>query len=372
MKKPLRYVAPITSPPPRNINNALVDESESLWEQGRFVESFHTLLDALNPEIRSKYGNAEGTEFHVPHGSVVIDIVLDEQGAHFTSEFLNIPAEAEHRVPMMRQLAAINVQELILPKFEKKGNRLRVVYHCLLSQLHPYKVHAVIANMCNVGDEYDDLFCTKFGATRCYTPKVTHYDSSVISRVRRDLNDIVSQTLNEVEESNRKRLYGRSYIAMQTLLYQLDYFLCPQGQLVNDLDDAIDRMEEQGATILNIVSKAATFVKQLAQKSEEELARDLYEVEKFIPTKRMSNIKSVQQFIVPYYKEAAEALEVRNFEGCVLRLLYVFYKLFYTFDVQPEVAKLLVAALENAQNLDMEQAALTLFTASDKIIDGEV
>ena len=45
-------------------------------------------------------------------------------------------------------------------------------------------MYFVLQNICHIGDKYDDEFCTKFGATRCYEPQVTFYQTSVDEIVR--------------------------------------------------------------------------------------------------------------------------------------------------------------------------------------------
>ena len=65
---------------------------------------------------------------------------------------------------MLRQVADLTLNRLLLPRFRKEGDRLRMEYVCPLAQSHPHKIYFVLRNICHVGDRYDDEFCTKFGA----------------------------------------------------------------------------------------------------------------------------------------------------------------------------------------------------------------
>ncbi|MGG6549000.1 UNVERIFIED_CONTAM: hypothetical protein NY100_26665, partial [Prevotella sp. 15_C9] len=84
---------------------------------------------------------------------------------------------------MLRQIADLNLNKLLLPRFVKDNDKLRMEYTCSLSQSHPHKMYFVLQNICHIGDKYDDEFCTKFGATRCYEPQVTSYPQEEIDRI---------------------------------------------------------------------------------------------------------------------------------------------------------------------------------------------
>ncbi|MFR7808522.1 MAG: hypothetical protein ACLU4N_04160 [Butyricimonas faecihominis] len=49
------------------------DTSVEAFDNGEYLQSFYALLDYVNDEVREKYGNAKGTEFNIPHGSIVVN-----------------------------------------------------------------------------------------------------------------------------------------------------------------------------------------------------------------------------------------------------------------------------------------------------------
>lgn len=103
MKRTLPFIAPVKDSTQSAMQRDLYDKSIDLYGEEQYVEAFHTLLDHLNPEFRTKYGNAEGTEFHLPHGSIVVNVRLDDRMMHIDADFLNLPAKG--RVAMLRQVA---------------------------------------------------------------------------------------------------------------------------------------------------------------------------------------------------------------------------------------------------------------------------
>lgn len=157
------------------------EKSVDLYGQGAYLEAFHSLLDYLNAGFRSKYGNAEGTEFHIPHGSILVHIRIADNMVSVVADFLRLPEKG--RVAMLRQVADLNLNKLLLPRFVKEGEQLKMEYSCPLSQSHPHKMFYVLQNICHVGDKYDDEFCTRFGATRCYEPQVMPYPPEEVERI---------------------------------------------------------------------------------------------------------------------------------------------------------------------------------------------
>lgn len=53
------------------------DTSVEAFDNGEYLQSFYALLDYVNDEFREKYGNAKGTEFNIPHGSIVVNIKIE-------------------------------------------------------------------------------------------------------------------------------------------------------------------------------------------------------------------------------------------------------------------------------------------------------
>ena len=171
MKQTPRFVEPILDSTRSSLNPEYLDRSVEQYAAGNHKEAFHLLLDYLNDTIRPRFGNADGTEFRIPHGSILVCIRIDDGKLSIRADFLTLPAK--QRTAMLRQVADLTLNRLMLSRFRKEGDKLRMEYECPLSQSHPHKLFFILRNICHVGDRYDDEFCTKFGAERCYEPRVT-------------------------------------------------------------------------------------------------------------------------------------------------------------------------------------------------------
>ncbi|MBD8981661.1 MAG: hypothetical protein EGR83_06360 [Bacteroides cellulosilyticus] len=369
MKQTLIYVPPVVDSTQSSIHIEDFEKSVDLYNQGEYLQAFHCLLSYLNPDFRAKYGNPEGTEFHIPHGSILVHIYVKENAFRINADFLTLPEKG--RVAMLRQVADLNINRLMLPRFVKDGDSLRMEYSCPLSQSHPHKMYFVLQNICHIGDKYDDEFCTKFGATRCYEPKVTPYPQEEVDRIYEGLQKLGRETLEVIKEYDADRKYGYSWNVLDTTFYQISYFARPQGQLLNDLDKAVDDMDAELPTA-EVVAKGKAFLEKLLALSKEELAADLYFVDTLVSTKRRSSLKNVQENFISVYKEATEAIQTENYERSAVRLLYIFYEAYFYNDMQDDINVIISRALSKASGRSMEDASEVLYNAMDKIMEGDL
>ena len=77
MKQTLSFHSPIIASTQSKVAVEAFEKSTDAFEKGERLQSFYLLLDYIDPELRSKFGNAEGTEFAVPHGSIMVYLRLE-------------------------------------------------------------------------------------------------------------------------------------------------------------------------------------------------------------------------------------------------------------------------------------------------------
>ena len=353
MKTTHPFVAPVLGSTQSKVNMEAYEQAIDQYNEGNYLGAFYQLLDHLNPEFRTKYGNADGTEFHIPHGSILVNIRIADDRLHISADFLVLPEKG--RVAMLRQVADLNINRLMLARFRKEGDKLMMEYACPLSQSHPHKLYFILRNICHVGDRYDDEFCTKFGAQRIYEA----------------VRQTCRETLDAVKEYETERKYGYSWNVIDIALYKIAYFAHPQGQLLNDLDKAVDDMDKE-LPVAELVAKGKAFLERLLAMPREEMARDLYLVDTLVSTKRRSSLNNVQENFKEVYQEATEAIESENFERSTVRILYKFYEMYYYNDVQDDLNAVVAGALGKSAGKTMEEASEILYEALEKIMEDDL
>lgn len=369
MKYVLNFFPPVKKSTQSSVQTDAYDLSVDLFNQNNYKEAFHSLLDYLNPDFRKKYGNDSGTEFHIPHGSILVHILITESGFKISADFLTLPEKG--RIAMLRQVAELNTNNLLLPRFVKEGDSLKMEYCCSLAMSHPYKMYFVLQNICHIGDKYDDEFCTKFGALRCNEPQVTPYPQEEVDRIYESVQTICRETLDVVKESEAQRRYGYSWNLIDTALYQISYFASPQGQLSNDLDKAVNDMDAE-LPITELLTKGKAFLEKLIARPKEALAADLYFSDTLVSTKRRSSLKNVQENFASVYAEATEAMQTGNCERSAVRLLNTFYEAYFYNDMQDDINVIIANALQKAGGKSVEEASEILYKAMDKIMEDDL
>ena len=369
MKQTPIFVTPVLDSTQSKVNTELLEQSVERYGEGKHLEAFHLLLDHLNPGFRAKYGNADGTEFRIPHGSILVNIRIADGRMLISADFLEIPEKG--RVAMLRQVADLNINRLMLPRFRKEGNLLKMEYECTMAQSHPYKLYFVLRNICHVGDRYDDEFCSKFGARRSYEPRITPYPAEETDRICEAVRQICRETIDAVTEYGSERRYGYAWNVLDTALYKIAYVAHPQGQLMNELEKAVDDMDKE-LPVAELVAKGKAYLEKLLAAPREELARDLYFVDTLISTKRRSSLNNVQENMKDVYREATEAIQAENYERSAVRILYKFYEMYFYNDVQDDLNALVSRALERSAGKPMEEASEILYEALDNIMEGEL
>lgn len=369
MKTTHSFVTPVLDSTQSKVNMEAYEQAIDCYNEGKHLEAFHLLLDHLNPEFRTKYGNAGGTEFHIPHGSILVNIHVADEKLHISADFLKLPEKG--RVAMLRQVADLNINRLMLPRFRKQGDKLMMEYACPLSQSHPHKLYFILRNICHIGDRYDDEFCVKFGAERSYEPQITPYPEEEATRLHEAVRQTCRETLDAVKEYEAERKYGYSWNVIDTAFYKISYFAHPQGQLMNDLEKAIDDMDKE-LPVAELVAKGKAFLEKLLAMPYAELARDLYFVDTLVSTKRRSSLNNVQENLKDVYREASEAVEAENYERSTVRILYKFYEMYFYNDVQDDLNAVVANALRKSAGKSMEEASEILFDALEKVMDDDL
>ena len=174
-----------------------------------------------------------------------------------------------------------------------------------------------------------------------------------------------------MKEYEAERKYGYSWNVIDIALYKISYFAQPQGQLMNDLDKAVDDMDKE-LPVAELVTKGKAFLEKLEAMSREELARDLYFVDTLVSTKRRSSLNNVQENFKDVYKEATEAIEAENYERSAVRILYKFYEMYFYNDVQDDLNAVIANALRKSAGKSMEEASEILFEALEKVMDDDL
>jgi hypothetical protein len=326
-------------------------------------------MDYVNPELRAKYGDSSGTVFKVPHGSVIVNVTIDNETFSVFAPFLEVNQEAI--VPLLRQVSSLNFSALDLAQIFLRENRLDFEYTCKLSETNPYKIYYILREICDIGDRYDDEFVTTFGAKRLYEPIITPFPADKAEKAYQTIQAIMKQALDYTAHFESKRNYSQAWDMISGALRQIEYYTQPQGQLKNDLEKAI-RDANAEAPLPGLVSDMKSFMQEWQVMDKAKFIEDLYEVEIFIPTKRRSSLQNIQENWEKLYERTEKGIRDGYQSTVAIDILFNFYNVYYHNNLQDDVNSVLVDAMEKSSGKLWEEAASILFKALRKVMEGDL
>lgn len=369
MKQTLAYIAPVSTIAECEISVDTLDAAKDLHEAGKYYESVRGFLDGLNykRDLRSKYGNVLDTKFCIPHGSVQINIEIENDEFRIYTDFLRLPQDSARRVAMLRAIGELNSRRLMLARVVKMGDNLRIEYHCPIEQTHTHKLYGLVNNICYVADRYDDELCDKFGAERITKPQTTPYADADVDRIYESLQQTGRYAIDTAMELTKERNHTGAWLMMSTIFFQFMYFARPKGMLIVDADKALSDLDDKLPTSEQVV-RAIRQLEELMGRSKDELSRGLYDAHILMHQKNRASLQEIQEILEKGYEEATQSIQSGNYERVVLRLLHIIYRAYAHNVMPPQIDRLLVAALQDASAKPIEMGANILYKAVGKIM----
>lgn len=369
MKQALVFVPPVVASTERRLDLDAFYEAKQMHEDGRYVEAIQRFLDFLDPNLRANYGYADGTKYSIPHGSIIVDIELGKGQFRISSNFLRFPTE--HRTPMLRQAVELNSRRLMLARFVKVDDTLRLEYQCPIEQTNPYKLYDLVCNICAVGDLYNEEFVTKFGAERIYIPQIVPYADKEVSRLYDALQKVGRAALEQSRTFVMDRNYNSAWLCISTAWLQFDYFAQPKGELMAKVEEAYNLIHGK-LPVSERIQRVSTMLEELLSRSKEDLAPALFYTKTLTSNKRRSSLQNIQENLRDVWNESSDAMQARNYYKVVLHVAYSFYLTYHINDMQRDIDVIMARALSQASERPVEEAAPILHAALERIVRGEI
>lgn len=351
-----------------NMDNSYWPVATDAWKQGRYLDSFFAVLDYINPSLRKTFGNAAQNTFSVPHGSVIVNVSIQEDALEVNSPFVSTTGAL--RIPLLRKVAELNFYPLGLSQIYLSGDNLNFHYRSTLDTCEPFKIYYVLKEICKTADQYDDDFREKFKTRNLVQPKVTPCTPKEAENARAILQDIINDTLTFANYFDSQRWYNQTFDMLNIGLKRIDYAIQPQGFLKNEIDRVLGEMGNQNANVMDRNKYARTLLGQLQQLTQEQLSNSLYKAEVFVPEKWNLNLESTQRNLEAFSNKARKYLNEQNYIMAVMECLYAYYNLFYSNYVEKRISDEINAALENASGKDWSVAAPALVMGMQNVMSG--
>jgi hypothetical protein len=355
-------------PSKNKIQTDIWDNVVDLFEEKKYKESLLRLFDYVDQEIAIKRANVDNSEFKIPHGSVVVNIKIEGDRVNVNVPFLKL--SEKNTIPLLRRIAEINFSPLNLTTIVLEGQELVFRYSTPLHLCEPWKMYYVFREICINADNYDDEFIQKFGAIRLCEPNVTNYPNEKKEEIWNNFQFLLSETKGYFDYFESKRMDGFLWDVLLQLLFNIDYYIAPQGALRTEIEDVISFMQNQNYSFHEKVEKGKSQFKKLQQISHDDFCSNLYISDLFIPIKYAASLDNVKQTFTNQYETAKKEMSNSDYMGATLSIRYIFlYEFYYSF-APSDVVETMTTALEQSSGKPWNEAAKILWAAMENIMTG--
>jgi hypothetical protein len=327
----------------------------SAWDQKNYKESFHNLLDYINMTLRQKHGNAEQTEFNVPHGSVVVNMSIKGEQLEINCGLVDIASAA--RVPLLRKATELNFYPMCLAQMRLTGSQLTFHYKGTLDTCEPYKIYYVLKEICQTADRYDDEFKEKFKAKGLVEPKVNYFSGAQNEVAWNQTVEIINETFNFTNYFDQQRWFGSTLDFLVLAMKRIDLCTQMQGFLKTELELVIGSLGNANVNITDRVQTGKKFLQQLLQSGKDNFIKNLYEAETFVPSKARTSAAQVKANIQTALTNTQKYHNDKNYIASVIESLYCMYGLFYGNNMDHAVNAILMDALTRASEKTWMEAS---------------
>lgn len=179
-----------------------------IYESKKYKETVYAVLDYIKEGLSEQALDTEKTKYSLPHGSIKVNLEIKEDSIEINAPFLKIPAKS--LIPLMRQVAEINFNTLVLAQIIIEGDEIFFRFNSPLELCEPYKLYRVLEEICIQADANDDVFIEKFGAQRFSQMEIEPFTEEQNDLCWVKFQEYLQEAINYADyfESKRMEYFG--------------------------------------------------------------------------------------------------------------------------------------------------------------------
>lgn len=369
MKKTFSFQPSVLCPAIGHSSPELFEQSIEAFEKGKYKASLEYLLDSVDPRIRQKKSGRKTGEYNISHGPLRIQI-RQHQGKLSVSAPL-VTLSSESSVAMLRQVAALNFNDLDLTRLVLEEDGLYFRFSCPLHFGHPQKIRGVLEEICHVGEKYDYEFLNEFKVDRLTEPDFNSYSSGQVRNIYETMQQSCRDCLEAIRYFRSLRQFSEEWLLLRTTFLKLIYVAQPKGRLLRTLQKAVKDMDRD-LPLTELIADGKEVLEKIQGKSMEEISDSLYYTETFIPCKKRSTFQELRENYESCYKQVAALMECGDYRKVCLKIIHKIYETYHLYEVDDQMDLLFVKALNDTSCQSWAIAAPVLYQLIDNIMQGRI
>ncbi|MEO8584507.1 MAG: hypothetical protein ABI415_11955 [Flavitalea sp.] len=210
--------------------------ADAFFREKKYKESVLAFFDYLSDEDERnvELEEADGfTSFRVYQGSKVVRGKFNEEKLEAKVTLAVMP---EASIPLMRRLLEMNFN-LYYSRYTLCEDKVCMLFNTDLTGATPNKLYYGLKELATKADKQDDLLINEFGFLK---PIDSEHIAEIPEAERAVKFDILQNwimlTLDYISTLDADKFSGAISYLLLTLVFRIDYMICPQGKLLYELE----------------------------------------------------------------------------------------------------------------------------------------
>lgn len=214
--------------------------ADNLFKQQDFHGSVEAFFDYLRDDQAQNVvldrNGSQGT-FQVYQGSKVVRGEFD--GNHLQAE-ITLARMPQPSVPVMRRLLDMNFN-LYYCRYALDKDRLCMRFNSSIKTANPNKLYYGLRELATKADKLDDLLVQEFASLQTIdTEHVIEIPSAEKEVKYNFLQQSIKETVDYIASLDAEKFSGGIAYLLLTLAFRIDYLICPEGKLLNELEKIVE------------------------------------------------------------------------------------------------------------------------------------
>jgi len=312
------------------------EDANTAFKSRQYVEAYAHFFEylgdkSINNVSYTRIGNQ--LDFELIQGSQRIKGRADENEFRAEADLVKMPTPS---IPVMRKLMNLNYG-LNYSKFGLNGTTLVMKFSSHAIDASPSKLYAGLSELAKKADQQDDLLLSEF--TSLQELEAQHLPSMSTDKQEEKyefLMQWIRDTRNEVSRLDPTKMAGGISFLLLDLTYKIDYLICPQGVLTDELERIqLIFFEKTEATTADRNARILDSYDRILQMPKEKILEGLYTVKSTFGIAKVTAHKTVMDMMfkerekVAWYRDNGYPQVAESVYGYMVSYAFFNYGMVY-------------------------------------------
>lgn len=317
------------------------NECDRLYNEKSYIQSYVSFLEYIKDD------SVNNVFYKLENGMLTFQFIQGSKEIRGYSDGNKVSAMAivagyeKTNVAAFRRLMEMNYT-LYYSRYAIKDNKIVIKFDSSVLDCSPNKLYYALKELATRADKQDDILISEFKSLINVEAKAEYYTPEELSIMVKYYRKWISETIERVSKLNREQISGGISYMYLNLLYRLDYFLTPQGTILNEMEKmSWTYFNNKELPIIQKINNLEEDFKKLLEYDDERIKSNFYKTKATFGIAHPTNKPGVDDVInnninnVKWYTE-------NNYPDIALNILeYISGYSLYSYGLNVSIRKIL-------------------------------